>query len=198
MTIGSGAFRREHLSLDVPAGSYCVIMGKTGCGKTTFLETVCGLKSPLAGTLFIGDCDLTTAPPRERNIGYVPQDASLFKTMSVFANIAFPLSIRKYSREAIQERVSTIAEKMEIKQLLQRTPHGLSGGETKRVALARALVFEPHILCLDEPLSALDAVTHSAICSLLVNLKTSLPTTAIIVTHNLTEAKQLGDSIIQF
>src|SRR5687767_9547183 len=131
-------------------------MGKTGCGKTTLLEAVAGLRQPAAGRVILGGLDVTDRPPGERGLGYVPQDAALFRTMTVYGHLAFALNLRGWARAAVEARVRELADWLEITPLLQRRPAGLSGGEAQRVALGRALSFRPKYLLLDEPLSSLD------------------------------------------
>ena len=161
LTIQAGDFCLEQASFQVPTGDYCVLMGKTGCGKTTLLEAIAGLKPVIAGTIMLGSNDVTHLHPRDRNIGYVPQDGALFYTMSVFRNLAFALEIRKQSDDKIAVRVKQLAEMLGIVPLLDRQITGLSGGEQQRVALGRALSHNPATLLLDEPLSALDDSTHA-------------------------------------
>jgi ABC-type sugar transport system ATPase subunit len=136
---------------------------------------------------------MTHAKPAEREIGYVPQEGVLFHTMTVKDNLAFALEIRKWKQSQIDERVDELANLLGITGLLNRTPFGLSGGETQRVALGRALAPRPAILCLDEPLSALDEATRSEICDLLNNVQHVTGVTALHITHNLSESDRLGD-----
>src|SRR6266545_4566444 len=149
LTVRAGAFTLEGVSFALAASQYGVLMGKTGSGKTTLLEAVCGLKPVLHGTIILTDRDVTAWKPAERGVGYVPQDRALFPTMTVREHLAFALVIRKWDRRAIERRVGELADLLGIQGLLQRKPHGLSGGEAQRVALGRALAYHPRILLLD-------------------------------------------------
>ena len=193
LTVFAGEFSLVEVNLKIPAGSYCVLMGRTGSGKTTLLEAICGLKRIVAGQVLIDGEDVTYMKPGERGIGFVPQDGSLFQTMTVWRHLAFALQIRRWSKADIQQRVEEMAALLEITDLLDRKPHGLSGGERQRVALGRALSFHPTILCLDEPLSALDYDTHAQMIRLLKRVQQETGVTALHVTHNIMEAEQLAD-----
>lgn len=198
LAIRAGGFERRGITLHIPEGQCAVLMGKTGCGKTTLMETLCGLRPAAAGRILISGQDVTSLPPRNRGIGYVPQDVALFSSLSVFENIAFALRIRGWGETRIRERVEPLAERLGVASLLPRRVPGLSGGEAKRVALGRALAFCPSILCLDEPLSALDAETHDSMCALIRETLTREGVTAFLITHNPEEAKRLGDRVIQW
>lgn len=196
LAIRAGAFSLSGLELEVAAGEYAVLMGKTGCGKTTLLEALCGLRSVLSGRIELAGRDVTRLRPAERGIGYVPQDRCIFQTMSVRENLAFALTIRKWKRRRIDERVEELAGLLSIAHLLDRSPHGLSGGEAQRVALGRALAFNPAILCLDEPLSALDAATRQEMQELLLAIKARAGVTILHVTHDPGEAARLADRLL--
>jgi molybdate/tungstate transport system ATP-binding protein len=191
-----GGFALADVSFEVPTGEYAVLMGRTGAGKTTLLEALCGLKPVAGGTIRLNEHDVTRLKPAERGIGYVPQDRALFQTMTVREHLAFALVIREADRQAIQQRVEELSRLLGIGQLLERRPHGLSGGEAQRVALGRALSVRPGILCLDEPLNALDDDTRQEMYKLLGEVQQSTGVTILHVTHNLDEAEQLADRIL--
>jgi len=195
LSIAAGAFRLSGISFEIPAGQYGILMGKTGCGKTALLETLCGLRRSQAGRILLAGLDVTARKAAERGIGYVPQDAALFPTMTVYEHLAFALRIRRWPKDGIEKRVHELSELLGIAHLLKRKPHGLSGGESQRVALGRALSFRPPILCLDEPLSALDHDTRLEMCALLDEVKAHSAVTTIHVTHDHNEAERLADRI---
>lgn len=193
----AGTFHLADVSLSVPPGQYGVLMGKTGCGKTTILESVIGLRTVKAGRIQLGADDVTHLNPAVRGVGYVPQDGALFSRMSVREHLAFALLIRGVSKRTIGERVAELAELLGVTHLLHRLPHGLSGGERQRVALGRALSFRPRVLCLDEPLSALDSEARRQMCELLLDIKRKTGVTTLHVTHNLDEAERLADCLFR-
>ena len=189
----AGTFRLEGIAFIVPTGRYGVLMGRTGCGKTTLLEILCGLRQPASGRVFIGERDVTELPPGERGIGYVPQDGALFPTMTVREQIGFALMIRKRPPTEVAERVQELAIQLGVAHLLDRRPQHLSGGERQRVALGRALAAKPSVLLLDEPLSALDEELRDDLAALLKRLQRELNLTALHITHSRHEAEQLAD-----
>jgi ABC-type sugar transport system ATPase subunit len=195
LSIANGTFRLDGISLQVAAGEYAVLMGRTGCGKTTLLEVIAGLRPQTAGRIVIGGRDVSEEPPACRGVGYVPQDAALFNAMSVADNLAFALRIRRLPDEVIDERVGRMAAQLGISPLLDRSPKSLSGGEKQRVAIGRALIFSPPLLVLDEPLSALDDETRSQMHELLSRVLAHSPTTVLHVTHNLSVAEALADNV---
>ncbi len=198
LCLRNGSFELNDLSATIASGSYGILMGRTGCGKTTILEAICGLQPHVkSGIIRLNDSDVTLLKPAERGIGYVPQDSALFETMSIFENVAFSLRLRKWIESDIKERVHELAELMTITKLLDRRPFGLSGGEAKRVALARALAASPNVLCLDEPLSALDEKTHGEICDLLGELHREIEVTILHITHSSAEAHRLGETFLR-
>jgi ABC-type sugar transport system ATPase subunit len=189
----AGAFRLEAISFAVPAASYAVLMGATGCGKTTLLELLCGLRTPSEGRIYLGEEDVTFAPPGRRGIGYVPQDGALFPTYRVRDQIGFALKLRRRPAAEITARVESLAAQLGVASLLGRLPQALSGGERQRVALARALAAEPAVLLLDEPLSALDEDRRDEIATLLRATQQRLGLTVLHVTHSRQEALQVAD-----
>jgi len=197
LSVHQGDFVLGNVSFDVPEGQYGILMGHTGCGKTTILEAVCGLRPVAGGTILLDGFDVTRSKPALRGIGYVPQDAALFSTMTVRAHLAFALKIRKWSRDQINVRVKELADLLNITHLLDRRPKGLSGGEQQRVSLGRALAFRPRVLCLDEPLSALDDQTRRQMYTLLKQAQKHEHVTVLHVTHSLEEASHLGDIIFR-
>ena len=191
----AGGFTLSNVSFCVQTGHYGVLMGRTGCGKTTILETIAGLKPVTSGRIILSGRDVTHFLPAQRGIGYVPQDGALFPTMSIREHLAFALKIRHEKPEAIRKRIDELAELLNIAYLLGRSPLGLSGGERQRVALGRALSFRPSILLLDEPLSAVDEDTREEMYELLRHVQAETKITALHVTHNSSEARLLGHSL---
>lgn len=195
LSVRCGGFQLNDVSLTVPSRGYGVLMGRTGSGKTTILESLLGLRKIASGRILLHDEDVTHLNPAVRGIGYVPQDRALFAGMTVRDHLAFSLFVRKASSETIRERVHELADSLGISHLLDRTPHGLSGGEQQRVALGRALAFRPRVLCLDEPMSALDSETRKQMCQLLEEISQKEHVTVLHVTHNLDEARRLADCL---
>jgi molybdate/tungstate transport system ATP-binding protein len=195
LSLRAGRFSLSGISFEIPAGGYVALMGKTGSGKTSILEAVCGLRPVTAGRITLGARDVTDLPPGQRGVGYVPQDRALFRTMNVGENIAFGPTIQGWPRERIFERVGELAELLGLDALLDRTPDGLSGGEAQRVALGRALASRPEILCLDEPLTALDDETRDGLIDLLARVRKETQVTVLHVTHSREEAKRLADQV---
>jgi molybdate transport system ATP-binding protein len=196
VTIHAGAFSLAGVSFHVPAGGYAALMGKTGSGKTTILEAMCGLRKIDAGRITLTGQDMTDWPPARRGLGYVPQDRALFNTMTVAEHLAFALTIRKWDRRVVEERVRELASLLGIGYLLDRKPRGLSGGEAQRVALGRALAFHPGVLLLDEPLAALDSETREEMCDLLRLVRARTGVTTLHVTHDLGESQRLADQLL--
>ena len=197
IAVQAGEFRLEDVSLRVPTGGYAVLMGKTGSGKTTILESVIGLRSVTRGRIWLDDREVTRLKPAVRGIGYVPQDGALFSKMTVAEQMGLALVIRRVPAAIIRQRVAELAELLGITHLLHRRPRGLSGGERQRVALGRALSFRPRILCLDEPLSALDDETRRQMCDLLAGIRVKTGVTTLHITHNPAEAHILADCLFR-
>lgn len=192
LTLEAGDFRLQELGFQVEEGEYAVLMGATGSGKTTLLEAICGLLSPLAGTIAIASEDVTARRPADRGIGYVPQDGALFQNLTVAQHLAFGPRFRGWESEEIGLRVEELAGLLGIGALLERRPRGLSGGERQRVALGRALAARPTVLLLDEPLSAVDEETREGLFELLLDLRESAGVTTLHVTHSSSEAQRLA------
>ena len=192
VSIRQGDFRLFDVDFRIPSGGYGILMGSSGCGKTTLLEAICGLRPVCDGRILLDDREVTRISPAAREIGYVPQDAALFPTMRVDRQIEFGMEVRRICRSDRRQRVEQLAELLGLKLVLKRYPTGLSGGERQRVALARALAFRPKLLCLDEPLNALDATTHLRLLELLKEVHQKEGVTVLHVTHNVEESQNLG------
>ena len=185
----------DSIDLDVEDGEFIVLLGPSGCGKTTTLRLIAGLEKPDSGKICFGNRDVTRLPPRKRNVSMVFQSYAVWPHMKVFDNIAFPLKVKKYPPEEIKRRVRWAAELLQIEDLLDRYPAQLSGGQRQRVAVARAIVVEPDVLLMDEPLSNLDALLRVRMRSELKKLQRKLGITTIYVTHDQVEAMTMGDRI---
>jgi len=185
----------KDLSLDVADGEFLVLLGPSGCGKTTTLRMVAGLERPTEGSIYIGESLVNDVHPKDRDIAMVFQSYALYPHMTVHDNLAFPLKMRKESKEKIEEKVSKAAATLEITELLQRRPRELSGGQRQRVALGRAIVRNPKVFLMDEPLSNLDAKLRVQTRVELKNLQKRIGTTTIYVTHDQAEAMTLADRV---
>lgn len=183
------------LSLEVGEGELLVIVGPSGCGKTTILRLVAGLENPTSGEVRIGDRIANDVPPRDRDVAMVFQDGVLYPHLDVFANLAFPLRMRKQPEVEVRRRVAIVAGMLGLKDLLDRRPAALSGGQRQRVALGRAIVREPVGFLFDEPLSGLDAGLRLAMRAEIKALHQRLRTTTLYVTHDQSEAMALGERI---
>lgn len=188
----SGRTILEDVTISIPANTYAVLMGSTGCGKTTLLEIMCGLRLPKSGRVLLDGVDVTHLEPRERGIGYVPQDLALFPGFRVREQIGFAPKLSGVAPAELDERVNRLAEQFGISHLLDRLPDMLSGGEKQRVALARALAAQPKMLLLDEPLSALDESMRAEAVTLLQRVQSEHSLTVLHVTHSSSEAAALG------
>ena len=195
VNIEAGAFTLRDVNLSVPDGLYAVLMGRTGSGKTTILESICGLRRIRGGRIVLDGLDVTDASPGDRNVGLVPQDAALFTTMTVRQHLEFALVIRGAPSAVRDKRVDELADLLGIEPLLHRMPDTLSGGERQRVALGRALSFNPRVLLLDEPLSALDEDTHESMCELLLKVRDVTGASCLHITHTKHEARRLADKM---
>lgn len=185
----------KRLNLHVKDGEMVALLGPSGCGKTTTLFMLAGIYRPTNGVIRFGNQVVNHLRPQDRKIGMVFQSYALYPHMTVFDNIAFPLSIKKMAKADIKKRVHRVAELVQIDHLLKRKPGELSGGQQQRVSLARALVKEPEILLLDEPLSNLDASLRMQMRVEIHKIQRELGITAIFVTHDQTEAMTMADKI---
>jgi len=195
LTLSVGAFSLKDVSLEVRDGEYFVLLGPTGAGKTLLLESLSGLNRIDAGRVEIGGIDVTDLEPRDRGIGYLPQDHALFPHRSVEENVAFGLVVRRRPAQVIRERVGEMMGLVGIAHLARRRPRGLSGGEKQRGALARALVTQPRVLLLDEPVSAVDEQSRDVLCEELRRLHASTGTTTVHVCHSFSEMLALADRV---
>jgi len=176
-------------------GELAVLLGPSGCGKTTLLRCVAGLESVDKGEIYIGDEMVNPLPPRERDLSMVFQGFSLFPTMDVRENIAFPLRVRGVATRTADERVNEVAKLLGIEQLLDKSPKEISGGEQQRVAIGRAIARKPNAFLMDEPLSSLDAPLRAQLRSELKRLQREIGITTLYVTHDQAEALALADKI---
>ncbi len=197
VTVRVGGFGLRDVSMRVPAGSHAALMGRTGAGKTTLMEAICGLRRVESGKVRIGGRDVTDEVPGMRGVGLVPQDGALFGHLTVREHLTFALEVRRWTRERMEARVEELAGWLGIRGLLDRLPPGLSGGEAQRVALGRALSFHPRVLCLDEPLSALDDETRAGACEVLESVRRREGVTVLHITHSRPEAERLADVFLR-
>lgn len=191
-----GQFAVTNFNLDIKDGEFIVFVGPSGCGKSTTLRMVAGLEDITAGELFIGGRKVNDVAPKDRDIAMVFQSYALYPHMTVFDNMAFGLELQKVNKDEIKERVERTAKILDIDMLLDRKPAALSGGQRQRVALGRAVVREPALFLMDEPLSNLDAKLRVKMRSEISKLHETLDTTIIYVTHDQTEAMTLADRVV--
>ena len=195
--IYDNGFHAVHeLSLDIPDGEFLVLVGPSGCGKTTALRMVAGLEEISAGELFIGDRVVNKLTPKERDIAMVFQNYALYPHLSVYENIAFGLRLRKEAKDETHRRVTWAAQMLDLTPYLDRKPKQLSGGQRQRVAMGRAIVRQPQVFLMDEPLSNLDAKLRVQMRAELIALHKRLGITTVYVTHDQTEAMTLGDRVV--
>ena len=195
-----GDFEALHnINVDVKEGEFFTFLGPSGCGKTTTLRPITGFIEPVSGTVSVNDKDITRVPIEKRNIGIVFQSYALFPSMTVYDNIAFGLKIQKLSKTEIDQKVRDIARKVDLSdEQLKKAVSQLSGGQQQRVAIARALVTGPSIICMDEPLSNLDAKLRVQLRNELKKMQRDFGITTIYVTHDQEEALTLSDRIAVF
>lgn len=185
----------ENFNLHIDDGEFLVLFGPSGCGKSTILRLLAGLERPAEGSIFFDDEIVNKKLPQERNVSMVFQNYALYSHMTVYKNIGFPLKMQKMSKEEIDKRVMYAAKLLDIEHLLNRRPRALSGGQRQRVALGRALVRNPDLFLLDEPLSNLDASMRMELRLEIIKLQSELKTTFVYVTHDQTEAMVMGDRV---
>ncbi|SHG41101.1 ABC transporter ATP-binding protein [Halobaculum gomorrense] len=185
----------DDIDLHIEDGELLVLVGPSGCGKSTTMRCIAGLETPNGGTIEFGGHEVTNLPPKDREVSMVFQNYALYPSMTVYENMAFGLKMRGADRETIDEQVRWAAETMEIGDLLDRYPTQLSGGQQQRVALGRAIVRDPAIFLLDEPLSNLDAKLRAVMRTEIQELQQELDVAAVFVTHDQEEAMSMGDRI---
>lgn len=184
------------VSFVVPSGSTLAVVGPSGVGKTTLLHGICGLVRISTGEIRVDGHDVSRLPTHQRGIGLVSQTGDLFPSLTVGQNIEFGLRMKKMPKELRQSRIHEMLQLVRLEHLIERQVGELSGGEARRVALARALAPEPRVLLLDEPLTGLDAETHAALATDLVETLKNNQITALLVTHDLTDAQTLAQEIL--
>ncbi|WP_421616781.1 ABC transporter ATP-binding protein [Brevibacillus sp. TJ4] len=182
--------------LEIHDQEFLVLVGPSGCGKSTTLRMIAGLDEITEGELYIGDRLVNDVPPKDRDIAMVFQSYALYPHMNVYENMAFGLKLRKFSKDEIKKRIEEAARILDITHLLERKPKALSGGQRQRVALGRAIVRDPQVFLMDEPLSNLDAKLRVQMRTEILKLHQRLQTTVIYVTHDQTEAMTMGDRIV--
>ncbi len=193
---GSDNASVKDINLDIKDKEFLVLVGPSGCGKSTTLRMIAGLEEISEGKLFIGDRLVNDVAPKDRDIAMVFQSYALYPHMNVYQNMAFGLKLRKFKKADIDKRVREAAKILDIEHLLERKPKALSGGQRQRVALGRAIVREPQVFLMDEPLSNLDAKLRGQMRAEISKLTKRLETTTIYVTHDQIEAMTMGDRIV--
>src|SRR4051795_10696702 len=183
------------IDLEIADGEFMVLVGPSGCGKSTTLRMLAGLEEINAGKIFIGDRDVTNTPPKDRDIAMVFQNYALYPHMSVADNMAFALKMAKVSPEERKKRVAEAAKILGLEEFLERKPKALSGGQRQRVAMGRAIVRNPQVFCMDEPLSNLDAKMRVQTRTDIAKLQSDLGVTTVYVTHDQVEAMTMGDRV---
>ena len=185
----------ENFSLEISSGEFMVLLGPSGCGKTTVLRCIAGLTDITSGEIYIGSELVNKLPPKDRDVAMVFQNYSLYPHMNVYDNIAFPLKMRRVQKTKINESVQKIAKLLDIDNLLGRKPKEISGGQMQRVALGRALVREPKIFLMDEPLSNLDAKLRTEMRVEIKKLQEKVGITTLYITHDQAEAMSMADNV---
>jgi multiple sugar transport system ATP-binding protein len=192
---GTDAPAVDALSLEIADGEFLVLVGPSGSGKTTALRMLAGLEEVDAGTISIGDRDVTDLPPKRRDVAMVFQNYALYPYLTVAANIAFPLRIARVPKGEREQRTLEVAQLLGLEQYLERKPGQLSGGQRQRVAMGRAIIRQPSVFLMDEPLSNLDAKLRVQMRAEIAALQSRLGTTTVYVTHDQSEAMTLGDRV---
>ena len=191
-----GVVAVQNFNLEIKDREFIVLVGPSGCGKSTTLRMVAGLEEISDGELYIGDRLVNDVAPKDRDIAMVFQSYALYPHMTVYENMAFSLKLKKLPKEEIRRKVMKAAEILDITEYLDRKPKALSGGQRQRVAIGRAIVRNPKVLLMDEPLSNLDAKLRNQMRAEIIKLRSSIDTTFLYVTHDQTEAMTLGDRIV--
>ena len=191
-----GVVAVQEFNLEIADGEFIVLVGPSGCGKSTTLRMIAGLEEISDGELYIGDRLVNNVAPKDRDIAMVFQNYALYPHMTVYENMAFSLKLKKAPKDEIDKKVREAAEILGITEYLERKPKALSGGQRQRVAIGRAIVRNPQVLLMDEPLSNLDAKLRNQMRAELIKLRSRINTTFVYVTHDQTEAMTLGDRIV--
>ena len=195
-TYDNGVTVIPDLNLEIKDKEFVILVGPSGCGKSTTLRMIAGLEEVTSGELLIGDRVVNNVAPKDRDIAMVFQSYALYPHMTVYENMAFALELKKVDKKEIDEKVRSVAKILEIEQYLNRKPKALSGGQRQRVALGRAMVRDPKVFLLDEPLSNLDAKLRTEMRSQITMLHNRLQTTFVYVTHDQSEAMTMADRIV--
>ena len=194
--IKEGVLAVDSVNIDIEDKEFIVLVGPSGCGKSTTLRMIAGLEGITSGELYIGGKLMNQVEPKDRDIAMVFQEYALYPHMTVRENLEFPLKVQKLTKEEMNEIITRVAQTLDITEYLDRKPKELSGGQKQRVAIGRAIVREPNVLLMDEPLSNLDAKLRNQMRAELLKLHEKIQTTIIYVTHDQTEAMTLGDRIV--
>jgi multiple sugar transport system ATP-binding protein len=190
-----GVVAVDDVNLTIGEGEFMVLVGPSGCGKTTLLRSIGGLEKVTGGRIVLGERDVTTLAPAQRDLAMVFQNYALYPHMTVRQNLGYALRVRRAKRSEIKQRVEAVAELLGLEELLDRRPGALSGGQQQRVAMGRAIIREPEAFLMDEPLSNLDAKLRVTMRTSLQQLHARLGTTTVYVTHDQVEAMTLGHRV---